>query len=202
MISILQSYLFYYFIYKQSLKYDVSLQMTTYLYSTIHSIIISFSTSLYLLKYINDEMYVEHVYHTMGYFLFDMTILISNYFKFKWNIILQNLFHHISGIFGIFFYAHIYTKYAGLSLISEITNPFLNYCWYCIKVKKYDISFKISIVLLLITYLIFRIFNLTYLTYQFLYINEYGIYVYGPLTILNYIWFYKLCYSAKKYISI
>ena len=93
-----------------------------------------------------------------------------------------------------------YHIFLSMGLISETSTIFLNNCWLLYKENKADtLVFKINSTLTLITYTIFRVVNFTFLLYQMInYRYYYYLILHIPLTIQNYIWYYKLLNKYRE----
>lgn len=179
---------------------DVS-HLVSYTFSTIHATTVSTVSILNLLNLI-DNSKMRYIYLLgLGYMVADLGIIYYDK-KFRKDAIPYTLHHGITiasyySIINNLFPEYI-NSYAPLLLLSETNIPALNYSWYLIHTNRRETTlFKISSRLSILLYFIFRICNLSYMTY-ILYNLDNGYYSLplGVITGLNYNWFYRLIKSS------
>jgi len=188
----------------KNLKPENVVPWISYVYSTIHAVIIFLGSLLFLYEYVDTEIYKNFHSFSIGYLIFDSLIVAShrNLFKKTWKL---TVFHH-----SIFLYTSLIMKMNVLDLIqqmivaryilAELSTLFLNAAWFLIHLNMQEtIYFKLSTLSTLISYSIVRIYNFTDLTY--IVVLSYPLYGSIPaicITLLNYYWFYLL---LKKYVQ-
>lgn len=184
------------------IKSDNVINLTSKMISCTHSLLIVTSSILYLTNNITLEMWENCSYLTRVYSIFDLLLIYIFRNNFK-NELKETTFHHILLFIGTI-YIKDYPIDIARALLSEISNFPLHYCWFLIHVnKKHTHKFKISSILLLFLFTIFRIANfsnlcftttLNYKNYGFILLPLYGV------TILNYRWWVLLLNKFKKLI--
>lgn len=161
--------------------------------SLVHSMVVSVSSMLYICDFINLELIKNFYIFSICYFILDY-IIVLNYYDLKNKIVY--FFHH--GISAYILYCFInqndYNKLIPIGLTSEIPIIFLNINWFLIKYGKRNTNlFKIIDYITVITYLIFRICNFTYILFvnYYIYGNTYNHIskIFIIIYILNCIWF-------------
>jgi len=183
--------------------------------ASIYSIILSILSisSLYqynnkYIKYYNDKIYQDNELYDDELYdnakitsIISLSYLITDTFHhiiYK-TITLQDIIHHSMMSIAIIysFYLQHYW-YLLLGITSEITGPCLHYCYYCNKENnKKNIYFKISSILLLLFYFVFRIINFGYISYASFNGKVYGIFFsMFMLFIINCWWFNILINKA------
>ena len=104
------------------------------------------------------------------------------------------LFHHFCFMLGIYFSSSSYYYYSKL-VLCEVTTLFLNICWAQEKNKIRKNFYMLNCVLLWLSFLLFRVYNLSCLLISLE--NDSNIHisikiVYPIFLSLNYYWFYLL----------
>ena len=204
--------LFLYVISYNLIKYCTNFQLNknnhinfvSQLVSILHTSIIIPISILYLTEFIDVDYLVKYSNYTIAFSIYDSVLVF--YYR---NTVFKNwkevILHHIIMLF-IVLHIHLYPYEISLGLISEITNIPLYYCWYLIKTKHdkqkniMTWNFKVSSIILLILFTLFRIILFTYLSFVSLKteLPYYKKSITPCLTFLNYYWYYKL---VQKFIN-
>lgn len=175
--------------------------------SNIHAIIIFLYSFIYCYIYDFDVIYNNLINGiSVGYLIFD------SYRAIKYKE-LEYIIHHLVVISAIFptilnemnqyqlpeYYHYLIAR----AFLSESSTIFLNNCWLLIKQnKKSSTEFIFNSIMLLILFLVFRVINFTLIFYRLIQLEYYSyLSLHVPLTILNYIWFYKLMLKTKEIFS-
>ena len=207
-IQILFGILFYCGLHKISIKYipdtfikkNRIIQYHTYTYSILHSIIISITCVLYLLNYLSQIKTSFLINLSIGYTIYDFTVLINNYEIFDWKGI---TLHHVAMLL-LLAGRESYFNEVVIGLLSELSTIFLNISWILYQSDRTNnIYFKLNSLLVLVAYFFTRVLNFPYLTYISLSIydlNPVFIFMIVFLSLLNIYWFRLLvlkAYSVK-----
>jgi hypothetical protein len=195
-------------------------EIVSYGFSTLHAIVISIGATLYLTRWINFAILEIIFEFSIGYFCADVIyiirllilndILVDNY---STQSILQYcaiILHHLLVIYYEEYYilypiipnelqetARIYLCYA---LLAEYAIVPLNYSWYLINTKQdKSTKFLITGCITVIVYFFSRVVNFTVIYYNLLCdgLISYS-FICLPLVIMNYYWFYKLIKKARQ----
>ena len=160
--------------------------------SSIHAVILSFSSLCYLSGAIDFNSWVVCLPISGGFGLFDLTMVTFNYEKFKKSYFATSTLHFclILGPLTTTFDSSIFISQAYLF---ETTVPILDTSWYMYNANMTDnILFKLNNILGLFLFLVFRVINSAYLTYSVIngniIITFFSTYFFG----LNIYWFKKL----------
>lgn len=165
--------------------------------STINSFFIITASYLRYNSDISFNTYYNSVLFTSGYFIYDIKYLIKHRNNYTISSLTSYLIHHLIVIFSINL---IHVSEASLISLyfTEVSTPLLNLGWFLIKNKQKSLL-KINNLILKVSFVFCRIFNTTYLCYN-TFINNtpanvpsYYKILLIIFTLLNYIWFYKLC---------
>jgi hypothetical protein len=175
--------------------------------SNIHALIIFTYSFIYCYIYEFDFMYNNLVNGiSVGYLLFDSYRAIK-YREFEYII------HHSVGILAIcptvlnelnlYELPKYYHYLVARAFLSESSTIFLNNCWLLIKQnKKNSNEFIFNSIMLLVLFLVFRVVNFTLIFNKLIHLEYYSfIILHIPLTVLNYVWFYKLMLKTKELFS-
>lgn len=175
----------------------------SYVFSTIHACVISSASIAYLTSAINENTYKFASLYSLSYLTSDIiTMFREEKFKKMRNIM---TLHHAILIYTIFKlnYTNDYILNHNIPIIAklylaEICVIFMNINWLLIKLEKKDtLSFKISNLLLKVSYYIFRVHNFITLTKY--YLTTYGIDISFIslllITALNISWFILLLFK-------
>ena len=178
------------------IKKERIFQYHTYTYSIIHSLLISVSCTLYLLNFLSKSYNSFCINLSIGYTIYDMTIVINHYDKFDWKGI---TLHHTAMIL-LLSGRESYFNEVSIGLLSEISTVFLNISWILYQSNRTDnIFFKINSITVLIFYFFTRVLNFPYLTYVSI-VNYDLHYIFCVmiflLSILNIYWFKLLILKA------
>jgi hypothetical protein len=165
--------------------------------STINSFFIIIASYLRYNSDISFNTYYNSVLFTAGYFINDIKYLIKHRKNYTISSLTSYLIHHLLALTSINL-IHINEPLLISFYFTEISTPLLNLSWFLIKNKKNNL-FKINNFIVKVSFVFCRIFNTTYWCY-YIFINNYpnNIPNYFKViliifTLLNYIWFYKLC---------
>ena len=188
--------------------HDKSHEIVAYSMSTFHSSVTGILNSLNLLGLIDNQTVYSSYYFSFGYFCGDILyiFLIS---KTKKELLDQAtfIFHHLVTIIGQMMelsYQNDINEnnirfYTGRMFLAELSVIPMNIAWF---IKNIDIDYKknyyyrTSFEAFFRTYIVFRIINYIHLSYlwitkDFNYLIE--AMPLALLTLLNIIWFYKIC---------
>ena len=176
------------------IKKDRVFQYHTYIYSTIHSFMISIACILYLFNYINVNLTSFFIDLSLGYTIFDLTVILSNTQMFDWK---GTLIHHIAMLL-LLSGRELFFDEVAIGLLSEISTIFLNLSWILYQSNKTDTKiFKIISILVLVSYFFTRVLNFPYLTYIAIIVYNLHPIFYTmilSLTVINIYWF-KLLFA-------
>lgn len=187
---------------------DKSHEIVAYGMSTIHSIVVGIFNSLNLLGLIDNQTVYTSYYFSFGYFCGDILYLFLTS-KTKKELIGQAtfLFHHLIVIMGLIaelsyqndIIVNKLRYYTGRMFLAELSVIPMNIAWF---IKKIDIDYKknyyyrIAFEAFFRLYIVFRIINYSHLSYMW-YTEEFEYLIEGItlvfLSLLNFIWFYKIC---------
>jgi hypothetical protein len=188
--------------------HDKSHEIVAYGMSTIHSIIVGIFNSLNILGLIDNQTVYTSYYFSFGYFCGDILylFLIS---KTKKELLNQAtfLFHHLIVIMGLItelsyqndIIVNKLRYYTGRMFLAELSVIPMNIAWF---IKNIDVDYKKNYYYrkafeaFFRLYIVFRIINYSHLSYMW-YTKEVEYIVEGItlvfLSLLNFIWFYKIC---------
>ena len=196
--------------YKKS--YTKVYELLSYFISTIHAIILCICGLYYCINYQKiDTDIIDMIFSaSIGYYISDIIYLFVTCEK-DYKSIITFVTHHIMTISALLYHSNINNiiykntaTYIGARLyLSEFSVIPLNYIWY---LKNTDDNYKLNINYITAFEAVFRLF------FVFRIINYSDLiriliekdYIYNPmsitiiiLTILNYVWFYKIYKSAR-----
>jgi hypothetical protein len=177
--------------------------------STIHSIIISIASILYINNYIDNKTVLNTFIFSLAYYCSDIIYV----FITKINVSEYTLHHSV--IITVILYSIYLTQeynikstesnfglyYLSYSLLSEIAVIPLNVCWYLKNTSETYSKYTYIFwgVTLLVTYYFSRIINFTILIVDLINFEYYFVSVIvTPIIMLNYYWFCKLCIIFYK----
>ena len=144
------------------IKKDRIYQYHTYTYSILHSIMISIACLFYLFDYFSYYDTSFYINLSIGYTIYDTTIILKNHKLFDWKGI---LLHHIAMIL-LLSGRESYFDEVVLGLLSEISTIFLNISWILYQSNKTEnLYFKLNSVIVLISYFFTRVLNCPYVAY-------------------------------------
>lgn len=171
-------------------------ELYSYSYSQMHNVVMSFTSILYFSNFIKHNTALMCIKYSCIYFFSDL-IAINVIPTFKKKNFMHNIHHLISFInisFIIFNHSNNIELISLLfqAYLSEISIIFYNYRWFLYQINDHlSFTSKINNILIVISYFIFRIVNLTNILIKMHYIKEFSIYKYflSLIIMLNYIWF-------------
>lgn len=184
--------------------------------SIFHCGITVFFSIFYLINLFSSNIFVYIIYIiSPGYFILDFRYLLKKSDG-KNNLLQYSYYlHHSASLIGIY-YGNLYPTYLARSFLTEISTPFLNISWFIRKAinisKKNPYSniyvnsiYRVNLFIYFTLFIIFRIYNLTELTYTSgnIYFCHRIIILF--FTLLNYVWLYSIikilineCFCEKK----
>ena len=176
-----------------------NLKFYSYIFSTLHAMLMSICVINYFRNNIIDNSFFKY---SLGYFISDTYILKNSNFDEK----IKFYIHHSIPILILICYLNNYFRYVKYAdkyiiymYITEIPIVTLNLNWFLIKTNNENtVLFNIIMFLTVTLYFLCRIVNLTILLFDFY--NNIFILFFPVLiiTILNYLWFYKLIIKVKE----
>jgi hypothetical protein len=178
------------------IKKDRVFQYHTYIYSIIHSILISIPCLLYLFDYISKTTTSFFIDLSMGYAIYDLTVVINTYEIFDW----KGIFIHHFAMLLLLSGRESYFDEVAVGLLSEIATIFLNISWIMYQSNKTNtIFFNLNSIIVLILYFFTRVLSFPYLTY--IVIINYNLNIVFhimscTLSVLNIYWFKLLINKA------
>jgi len=172
--------------------------------SRINASIFSFITSLLSIYYILTNTN-ESSATLISIICFSYLITDTCHHTINSTLTKQDIVHHLMMAIAIttsYNLGHYW--YLILGTTSEISTPFLHYCYYCkMEYKTKHSSFIASSIMLITSYFIFRILNFSYIVYTSWNADVTSIYTsMGILLILNIYWFVLLLRIAIKVLYI
>ena len=178
------------------IKKDRIFQYHTYTYSIIHSTLISVPCLLYLFGYISKATTSFFIDLSIGYAIYDLTVVINTYEIFDWKGI---FIHHIAMLL-LLSGRESYFDEVAIGLLSEIATIFLNISWIMYQSNKTNtIFFNLNSIVVLILYFFTRVLSFPYLTYTLIINYNLNIIIYimsCTLSVLNIYWFILLVNKA------
>ena len=189
--------------------YYGSHKLISYGVSTIHALLISLCSTLYLLNIIDNYAIKQVFIISMSYYCADaynIIVYTTKLTKFDY----FTLCHH--SVMIMMYYViliqinndlnleNTLLKYMNRGLLAEYAVLTLNYSWYLVNTKQdKSINMIISSLLTLILYFFTRVVNFTILIYNFWSDDLLpAIALMLPLFLINYYWFYKLICKAHS----
>eukprot|EP00697_Spironema_sp_BW2_P014511 gnl/Spiro4/4958_TR2470_c0_g1_i1.p1 gnl/Spiro4/4958_TR2470_c0_g1~~gnl/Spiro4/4958_TR2470_c0_g1_i1.p1 ORF type:complete len:249 (+),score=67.79 gnl/Spiro4/4958_TR2470_c0_g1_i1:31-747(+) len=163
-----------------------------------HAILLSILAFFYLTGRLDYSLWNQLQIIPLGYCLYDFLLISCT--DLYYNVERFTLAHHV--VFA-FFSIVVFPSHAievSHAYLSEITNPFLHFCYFCLHSKRtHTTAFRVAAVGLVVSFFFSRVVNFTYLCVLGV-ILGYGfpLYLCMFLTALNYWWFYKLLQKAKS----
>ncbi len=170
--------------------------------SNIHAFITFFNSFFYLTKIIDINLYINISSISILYACYDIYLLnLINDNNFK-NMLIHHSILIIGNIWINLTKNDFVTNIVAYNYLTEISTPFLNLSLYLYQNKKthiYKKTFKISNILLLITFFLFRILLGMYLVKITLFYNNYS-FLQIILWFLNLYWFSKLLKKSIEFV--
>lgn len=173
-----------------------SYQWISRVVSNYHAIFISVNSIMYLIlsSVLNSYEWLDGYWKIIlsissGYMIYD---LIVGIFLLDGDV--STICHHVIVAPFLVWLSVNYPKYAALGMLSEVSTPFLNACWFEYHRFKRDGSkLRCFSICLLITYFVFRVLLFPYICAMSIVEKEYYA---TPLclliTVMNIVWFYLL----------
>ena len=184
------------FIYNSFLVFGLNIfyndyEFTSRVASFSNAIVSVIGGGFYILNMININLFQYFIIYNAVYTSTDIVLYITN--KVSNNDILEMMVHHVFFLIAGYCSYNLYLKpiYYSYGMMSETSTIFLNIRWF--GHNKYIKDSTIYTTLFWVSFLIFRIINMIYVSYSILTssYNYYFVLVF-PFVILNSIWFYKL----------
>ena len=170
-------------------RFNLNYEHTCRIASILHSLVSVIGSILYLTNSICLENTDVIISYNISYILTDLYLYIFN--KISTKDINVMLFHHISFLLVIYYHKLNPTFYF-IGLLSEGSTIFLNIRWFSIK-KIIFKNIQTHTIIFWWSFLIFRIINMSYLTYLMLIANKINyILLLSPFLLLNFGWFYLM----------
>ncbi len=170
--------------------------LSGYLCSTVHHIVIVLLASSYWLGLFNTQTWQKSLAWSQGYLIADLC-LFSLYQEEEYTMYL----HHIVALFLLISYQYKDPQWVARSLLAEFSSIPLHISWYLFKTGQEEtVLFSLVAGLTLCLYFILRIINFTHLFYRacqekkpFLHLL-----IGFSLLVLNYYWFFQLVKRAVE----
>lgn len=157
--------------------------------SLFHAIISFFGSILFLYNFIDLNKFNQIAIYNSIYILTDLYLYYSN--KISNKDIVEMTIHHLFFLMASY-YSSLNPIFYCYGIMSEGSTIFLNLRWFSIK-ENNQYKIKIYTNLFAIFFFVFRIINITNLTYNLYHSDIYYLTtICIPFLILNYIWFYNL----------
>ena len=166
-------------------------EFTSRVASFSNAIISVLGGSLYINKMIDINIFQYFIIYNAIYIGIDILLYISK--KISNNNILEMIIHHSLFIIGGYccYYLYLDPVFYAYGIMSEASTIFLNKRWF--GKHNYIKDSKLYTLLFWLTFLIFRIINMIYISYYILNSIYYRYFaLVFPFIILNSRWFYKL----------
>ena len=166
--------------------------------STAHALYLSTTSGLYLCGH--DIDYPYSLIWSMAFFLMDLLYMVTIAKSVDSTMIIHHGIGVVALIPNLFTPNPIYYYISSIGFLSEISTIPLNICWYLHDTKQTScILYKPAGFATIILYIPFRLIGFPY-TLLLLFNNCYWVLLpfAGLLTVLNYIWFFKLVKRAIK----
>ena len=167
--------------------YDI--ELTCRISSLANALISTCGSILFLLDLISCTSFNEIVKYNIVYITSDIYLYMLNLINTK--DIKEMMVHHICFLIGAFI-SHINPVFYAYGIMSEGSTIFLNIRWFAIN-NYYFTNINLYTQLLWVTFLGFRILNMTHLAFViYNSVHYYYTLLVLPFIALNYIWFYYL----------
>lgn len=165
--------------------------------SSMHCIIVVIMACLFMAGTISDDSWLWARHITAGYLIHDLDLM--------WEQpsirTPADICHHLAFL-ACLTSAHIDPQLYARGMLSEVSLPFLYTSWCFIKlnrVKVYPRIFWITSIIGAILFFVFRVLNFTQLMWYVWHEHSNVVITAGTmLTVLNYVWFYKLVQKAVQ----
>ena len=172
-------------------KFNFTYEHTCRIASIVHALFCFAGSTLYLTDRITLEQVEPIINYNSIYIITDLFLYLTNSIKDKHKNVM--IFHHVLFMIAIYLSRND-PRFYFIGLLSETSTIFLNTRWFAINTNLISSSqIQIHTFMLWLTFLIFRVINLSYLSIQ-IYQSKYYYYSFmlSPLIVLNYGWFYIL----------
>jgi hypothetical protein len=179
---------------------NIDIELTCRISSLIHSVVSLFGSLFFLGNIIDYIIFQEIIKYNVVYISTDIYLYLNK--NINTSDKREMMVHHICFLIGSYI-SYINPSFYAYGIMSEGSTIFLNTRWCAIN-GYYFKNIDLHTILLWITFLIFRIINMTNLGYLMItsIYYKYSILVL-PFICLNYVWFYYLSLkSIKSFISI
>lgn len=169
--------------------------------SNIHAIYTFLLSILYLNRNLLQENYLNLIWYSLFYSIFDINYLLKNKIKGYQSLVI----HH-----GLIIYVISYIKFCcnptyeltdlmALNYLTEISTPFLNRSFQLMRLNQINTTeYKIINTLLVLIFGSSRVLIIPYLLNNSLNLGYNLVFCQGLLSSMNVIWFYKICKYYKK----
>ena len=167
-------------------KFNFTYEHTCRIASIVHALFCIAGSTLYLTDRLTLEQVDPIINYNAIYIITDLILYLTNSIKDKHKNVM--IFHHILFMIAIYV-SRIEPRFYFTALLSETSNIFLNTRWFAINTNMINNVYAQTFMLWL-TFLIFRVINLSYLSIQ-IYNSEFYYYsfILAPFIVLNYTWF-------------
>jgi hypothetical protein len=175
--------------------FNYDYEFTSRIASICHAIVSLIGSILFITNFIPYPIFQYIINYNIVYISTDIYLYITG--KVSNKDIKEMMVHHICFLIGCYI-APLEPYYYALGIMSEGSTIFLNTRWFAIN-KYYFKNIELHTKIFWLCFLIFRILNITYLTY-ILYHHTYYYYtlLVLPFLCLNYTWFYYLTMNVLK----
>jgi len=167
-------------------KFNFTYEHTCRIASIVHALFCIAGSTLYLTDRLTLEQVDPIINYNAIYITTDLMLYLTNSIKDKYKNVM--IFHHILFMIAIYI-SRNEPRFYFTALLSETSNIFLNTRWFAINTNMINNVYAHTFMLWL-TFLIFRVINLSYLSIQ-IYQSEFYYYsfILAPFIVLNYVWF-------------
>jgi hypothetical protein len=177
--------------------YNMDIELTSRISSVINALVSLVGSVLFLGNMITYNVLNEVVKYNVVYISTDIYLYFAKLIDSV--DIKEMMVHHMCFLIGSYL-AYKQPVFYAYGIMSEGSTIFLNTRWFAIK-KYYFRNIELHSLLLWLTFLGFRIINMTNLAFLMYSINYYYIILVLPFIILNYVWFYYLSLKVVKLLN-
>ena len=190
-----------YLVFGLSKLYNIDYECSSRISSLFHACICLVASLLFLNNYLIDNLRFEIIKYNIAYLITDIYLYLTRRVSNK--DLYEMLIHHIFfllGCYSVYSNPENYILIYSHGIMTEGSTIFLNIRWFSIN-KYYFRNTEFHTILLLISFLLFRIINMVYIIYLITIKNYYYLmFLTMPFFILNSVWFYNLALISKKLI--
>ena len=173
-------------IFELNEKFNFTYEHTCRIASIVHALFCITGSALYLTERVTLEQVDPIINYNAIYITTDLILYLTNAIKDKHKNVM--IFHHILFMIAIYI-SRNEPRFYFTALLSETSNIFLNTRWFAINTNILNNVYAHTFMLWL-TFLIFRVINLSYLITQIYQSEHYSYsFVLAPFIMLNYVWF-------------